>query len=309
MWKSLCYNERKGIWGGFVSLERLQEKIRKRKMPLVLDFVPAGEKLPQCVLEHSKSWLEGYFHFALELLERLKGVVPGVRFSFSGFAMEGPEGLLALSRLTEQAKRLGYCVLLTVPEAMSSREAEHFAETFFAPQCPWPFDILVTSTYLGTDSVRPYVEKLKDSNRDLLVVVRTGNKSAPELQDLLTGGRLVHMAAADKINRLAQELVGRWGYSRIGLVAAPGAGESLRTLRSKYPQLFFLLDSYDYNNVSAKKCAAAFDKYGHGAAVLAGTKISQAWLAAQTDGYDYAEQAALAVERIQRNLTGSVTIL
>ena len=192
---------------------------------------------------------------------------------------------------------------------MSSREAEYFADTFFAPRCPWHFDILVTSACLGTDSVRPYVEKLKDSNRDLLVVVRTGNKSAPELQDLLTGGRLVHMAAADKINRLAQELVGRWGYSRIGLVAAPGAGESLRTLRTKYPQLFFLLDSYDYNNVSAKKCAAAFDKYGHGAAVLAGTKISQAWLAAQTDGYDYAEQAALAVERIQRNLTGSVTIL
>ena len=204
MWKSLCYNERKGIWG----------------------------KLPQCVLEHSKSWLEGYFHFALELLERLKGTVPGVRFSFSGFAMEGPEGLLALSRLTERAKRLGYCVLLTVPEAMSSREAEHFAETFFAPQCPWSFDILVTSAYLGTDSVRPYVEKLKDSNRDLLVVVRTGNKSAPELQDLLTGGRLVHMAAADKINRLAQELgINRAAYAAVGchdtasaVAAVPGTG-------------------------------------------------------------------------------------
>lgn len=287
-------------------MERLQEKIRKRKMPLVLDFVPGGEKLPQCVLEHSKSWLEGYFHFALELLERLKALVPGVRFSFSGFAMEGPEGLLALSRLTERAKRLGYSVLLTVPEAMSAREAEYFADTLFAPQCPWTFDILVTGAYLGTDGVRPYLEKLKDSNRDLLVVVRTGNKSAPELQDLLTGGRLVHMAAADKINRLAQEMVGRWGYSRIGLVTAPGAGG---TLRSKYPQMFFLLDSYDYNNVSAKKCAAAFDKYGHGAAVLAGTRITEAWIAAQTDGYDYAEQAVLAVERIQRNLTGSVTIL
>ena len=306
MWKSLCYNERKGNWGGFVSLERLQEKIRKSKMPVVLDLFPGGSTLPPCIRENSKTELDGYAHFAISLLERLKGTVPGVRFSFSGFAAEGPEGLQVLSRLTERAKRLGYCVLLTVPEAMSSREAEHFADTFFAPRCPWSFDILVTSAYLGTDSVRPYVEKLKDSNRDLLVVVRTGNKSAPELQDLLTGGRLVHMAAADKINRLAQELVGRWGYSRIGLVAAPGVGGTLRT---KYPQMFFLLDSYDYNNVSAKKCAAAFDKYGHGAAVLAGTKISQAWLAAQTDGYDYAEQAALAVERIQRNLTGSVTIL
>ena len=290
-------------------MERLQEKIRKSKMPVVLDLFPGGSTLPPCIRENSKTELDGYAHFAISLLERLKGTVPGVRFSFSGFAAEGPEGLQVLSRLTERAKRLGYCVLLTVPEAMSSREAEYFADTFFAPRCPWHFDILVTGAYLGTDSVRPYVEKLKDSNRDLLVVVRTGNKSAPELQDLLTGGRLVHMAAADKINRLAQELVVRWGYSRIGLVAAPGAGESLRTLRTKYPQLFFLLDSYDYNNVSAKKCAAAFDKYGHGAAVLAGTKISQAWLAAQTDGYDYGEQAALAVERIQRNLTGSVTIL
>ena len=149
-------------------------------MACVVDVVPDWGKFAECVLGNAKSWREGYFHFALEMLEHLKGVVPGIRFSFSGFAMEGPEGLLALARLTGRAKRLGYCVLLTVPEAMSSREAEYFADTFFAPRCPWSFDILVTSTYLGTDSVRPYVEKLKDSNRDLLVVVRTGNQSAPE---------------------------------------------------------------------------------------------------------------------------------
>lgn len=292
-----------------MALERLQEKIRRQKMPVVLDFVPGAEKLPQCILEGTRSYEEGYFHFVLELLERLKGMVPGVRFHFSGFAMLGAQGLLALSRLTERAKRLGFYVLLTIPEALSLQQAEFSAQTFFSDQCPWSFDALVTSAYIGSDGERPYVDRLKDSDRDLFVVVRTGNKSAPELQDLLTGGRLVHMAAADQVNRLGQELVGRWGYSRVGIVAGAGAGESLRILRSKYPKLFFLLDSYDYGNSSPKKCAAAFDKFGHGAAVLVGSRVTDAWVAAETDGYDYLEQAVQAVERIKRNLTGSVTIL
>ena len=81
-------------------------------------------------------------------------------------------------------------------------------------------------------------------------MARTANKSAPELQDLLSGSRLVHAVSADHVNRYGGDTAGKFGYTRVGILAAASASESLRTLRAKYPKLFLLLDGYDYPNAN-----------------------------------------------------------
>ena len=57
----------------------------------------------------------------------------------------------------------------------------------------------------GSDVLKPYMAAIKSVNKDIFVVLRTANKSASELQDLLAGSRLVHMAAADHVNRYGAE--------------------------------------------------------------------------------------------------------
>ena len=141
------------------------------------------------------------------------------------------------------------------------------------------------------------------------MAARTGNKSAPELQDLLCGSRLVHTVAVDLINRFAPETMGKLGYSRIGALTAASSAESLRSLRGKYPRVFFLVDGYDSPSANAKNCSYAFDRLGHGAVVCAGETITCAWKQAQSDGGDFLEQAVAAAERMKKNLTRYVTIL
>ena len=140
-------------------------------------------------------------------------------------------------------------------------------------------------------------------------MVRTSNKTAPEIQDLLTGSRLVHGAAADLVNRFGAECIGKFGYARISVVAGANSTESLRSLRNKYPKLFLLVDDMDYSGCNAKNCSFAFDKFGHGAAVCAGPTITMAWKNAESDGSDYLEQALAAAERMKKNLTRYVTVL
>ena len=140
-------------------------------------------------------------------------------------------------------------------------------------------------------------------------MVRTSNKSAPELQDLLSGSRLVHVAAADQINRFGAELSGKFGYARISVVAGANSADSLKNLRNKYPKLFLLLDDLDYTGCNAKICASAFDQFGHGAAVCAGPTVTAAWQQAQTDGRDFDHQALAAAERMKKNLIRYVTVL
>ena len=141
----------------------------------------------------------------------------------------------------------------------------------------------------------------------LLPVVRTANRSASEVQDLIAGGRLVHTAVADIMNRLGEQLVGKCGYSQVGAVASASAADSLRALRSKYIRLFLLLDGYDYPNSNAKNCSFAFDKLGHGAIACASESILNAWQEGEPE--DYLAFAVEAAQRMKKNLTRYITVL
>lgn len=288
-----------------MSVDILQEKIRKTKNPSMLELsMPLSDLPPRFSRDAA-----GYAAFCRELMEGLNGIVPAVRVSFSAFALLGHDGLYHLSETLKKAAELGYYVCLDAPGILSPAAANDTAEAIFGEGSIYPCDGLVISGYLGSDVIKPFLPYCKKGQKDIFVVARTANKSAPELQDLLSGTRLVHAAAADHVNRYGADTAGKFGYTRVGILAAASAAESLRSLRAKYPKLFFLLDGYDYPNANAKNCSYAFDRYGHGAAACGGTGITCAWKNAESDGQDFVEQAKSVAERMKKNLTRYVTVL
>lgn len=291
-----------------MSIDKLQEKIRKLKNPLAVDFSVLPQHIPPDILETGGSFPGAYKQFCKELLEGLKNTVPAVRFDFNAFALLGSEGLAILEDLLSCAKACGYYVLLDGVEALSAQSAARAAQLLLAQDCRWYFDGMIVTAYIGSDGIRPYAEKLKNSGKDLFVVARTANRSSPETQDLLTGSRLVHIAKTDIINRFAETLVGRCGYSQVAVMAAASSADSLRSLRSKYKSLFLLLDGCDYPNANAKNCSFAFDKLGHGAVACAGLSITAAWMEEENPP-DYIACAVRAAERMKKNLTRYVTVL
>lgn len=292
-----------------MSVDILQEKIRKTKNPTVLELAVPAYELPPQLLEEAGSIAGAYLRFCRELLAAMKGFVPAVRLSFSAFALLGSEGIGVLQDVMKFASGQGYYVLLDAPEILSPAMAKLTADILLGEDSPYPCDGLVISGYLGSDVIKPFLPYCKKGKKDLFVVARTANKSAPELQDLLAGTRLVHAAAADHVNRYGADTAGKFGYTNVGILAAASSAESLRALRSKYPKLFLLLDGYDYPNANAKNCSFAFDKFGHGAAACGGSDITCAWKQAESDGTDYLEQAKAAAERMKKNLTRYVSVL
>lgn len=289
-----------------MSIDSLQEKIRKTKNPSVLELSMTPEALPP---QLTRMGAAGYGLFCRELLGELKGLVPAVRISFAAFALQGPEGLNELTLTLKEAAGQGYYVILDAPELLSPASAKHAAQALLGDDGCFPCDGVVVSGYPGSDIFKPFLPYCSEKKKDLFVVVRTANKSAPELQDLLTGSRLVHAAAADYVSRYGADTAGKFGYTRVGLLAAASSAESLRTLRKKYPGMFLLLDGYDYPNGSARNCSYAFDRLGHGAAVCGGTSITCAWSEAESDGTDYLTQASAAAARMKKNLSRNVTVL
>lgn len=287
-----------------MSIDKLQRSIRKLKNPLMVALSADFSQVPPQFRDGSD--LSNCVRYTKFLLLALKDTVPAVRFDFGSFSVLGSEGVESLSQLLQFANEQGYYVLLDAPEMFSPRQAELVANGIFTH---WCFDGLLLSCYLGTDTLKPFTRYMKDNDKDLFIVLRTGNKSASEIQDLLTGSRLVHTAAADLAKHLGESFIDRCGYSRIAGVGAATSPNTLQNLRSKYPSLFLMADSIDYSGANAKNCAEAFDKLGHGAIACVSSYVTGAWQDSDARGEDPVRLAVQAAERLKKNINRYVTIL
>lgn len=292
-----------------MSVDKLQDKIRKLKNPTLVELCMSPSGLPAFLLEEEGSAPRAYSRFCRELLDGLKGLVPGIRVSFTSFALLGPEGMRELQNVLEYGKKLGFYVLLEAPLMLSHHAATMTADGLLGPESCFFCDGLLIEGYPGSDIIRPFLPYVKERGKALFVTARTSNKSAPELQDLLAGSRLVHIAAADHINRFGADNQGKRGYAQVGALAAASNPDSLKNLRSRYPKLFLLLDGADYPNANAKNCSFAFDKMGYGAAAVLRKSITHAWEAAEGDPREYVKYAQAAAERMKRNFNRYVNIL
>lgn len=291
-----------------MSIDLLQEKIRKLKNPSMIDFGIQKDQLPAHLLVEEGTYLAAYVRFCRELLQGFRDIVPAVRFDFNTFALLGNDGLVQLRALLAEASEKGFYVLLDGPEIASPWGADRAADQLLGADAQYQCDGLVVSPYIGSDGIKPFANACKEG-KDLFVIVRSPNRSAPELQDLLTGTRLVHNAAADMVNRFGETVLGKCGYSRFGALVSATAASSLKQLRSKYNRMFLLVDGLDYPSGNAKNCSYAFDKFGHGAVVCAGPSVTAAWQQGEGNGSGYVACAVQAAERMKKNVTRYITIL
>lgn len=291
-----------------MSVDLLQEKIRKSKNPSVVDLAIPLKDLPPHLLEQEENGVKAYCRFCRELLKTLKEAGPAVRFSFDLFALLGAQGLAVLPGILHEAKEMGFYVILDGPEVLSPWAADRAAETLLGSG-EYECDGILISPYIGSDGIKPFLPYCKANDKDLFVVVRSPNKSAVELQDLLTGSRHVYTASAEMVSRFGEQIIGKSGYSRICAAASAGSADTLRNLRLKNNRMFLLVDGLDHPSGNAKNCSFAFDRFGHGAAVCAGPSVTAAWKETESDGTDYLDLSLQAAERMRKNITRYITVL
>ena len=140
-----------------MSVDVLQEKIRKTKNPSVLEFSVPLSDLPPHILREAEGAGAAYFWFCREMLEHLRDTVGAVRFSFAAFALLGHDGLYRLSEAMKVAKDLGYYVLLDAPEVLSPNGAKMTAVALLGEGSLYPCDGLVIGGYLGSDIIKPFL--------------------------------------------------------------------------------------------------------------------------------------------------------
>lgn len=292
-----------------MSIDMLQTKMKKLNNTLMVNLSVEPEMLPAKVLEDHEDLCDAYADYCSRLLAGLKGEAAAVRFSLMYFVLLGDNGISVLSDLMKRAASLGFYTLLDAYGISSPASAKHSADRIWGEGSKLPCDGILVSGYFGTDIIKPFLPYCENQKKDLFVVVRSTNKSSSEIQDLLAGSRTVHMAAADYVNRFGANTVGKYGYSRVGIAASATAGDSVKMLRTKYPQLFMIIDGLDVSGANAKNASYGFNNLGHGAIVCVGSSVTCAWKEAEYREMDFVQAAVAAARKTQKKIGRYICVL
>ena len=290
-----------------MAIDILQNKIKKQGRTLMLDLSITADDVPPVLLQASAGPVDACRDYSRKLLQGLKTQISAVRFRLLHFALMGEKGISLLSELLKYASSQGYYTLLDIPGLMSEEDAAFSAGRIWGEDGIFPCDGVVVSAYPGSDVIKPFLPYCQEQKKDVFVAVRTPNRSAPDIQNLLAGSRTVHMAAADNVNRYGGTTIGKFGYSRVGIVAAATAGDSVKMLRAKYPGLFMIVDGLDCSGANARNCSYGFDRMGHGAIVCLGSSVTSAWK--EDSGEDYLLAAVSSAQKARKRIERYVTVL
>lgn len=305
-----------------MSIDVLQAKIRKLKNPTMVCISPSYDKLPPMLCERAReeygdtlrAAAEACGVFSCEVLEALCDLVPAVSIETACFSALGADGVAVMQRVLRRAQECGYYVMLDMMRADIAPNAELLAASCFGALefgeqkfTPYPCDGVLLSSYLGSDAAKPFIRYCAEG-KNVFLLTRSSNKSAREVQDLLSGDRVVYQVMADLAMRWSGDLFGANGYSQIGLAVGATNPQILSRLRDKYDRLFFVVPGYGAQGAGAKDAQYAFDRLGHGAVIMAGRSILNAWQKSG-EAENYPIHAREAAKKMCSQLSGYVTVI
>lgn len=291
-----------------MSIDVLQAKIRHLRCPVMAALAPSRKMLQSAVSPQQTA--DGYRQLCMTALEALEGVVPAVSVGCGSFLALGADGVRAMQDVLARARELGFYVLFDLMQSSLGQSAADMAAACFGPLqpdtdafTPYPCDGVLLDAYLGSDSVGAYTTYCK-TGKNVFLMARSANRSARELQDLLSGDRVVHQVTADLTMRWSAGLSSRSGYSELGVAVGATDADILRRMRRKYDKLFFLVPGFEQPG-GASNAAQGFGAAGYGACVI-DASIQSAPLREP----DAEPRAAIrqAAERARAALTAYVTV-
>lgn len=291
-----------------MSIDVLQEKIRHLRCPVMAALAPSRQMLQSAASPQQTA--DGYRQLCMTALEALEGVVPAVSVGCGSFLALGADGVRAMQDVLARARELGFYVLFDLMQSSLGQSAADMAAACFGPLqpdtdafTPYPCDGVLLDAYLGSDSVGAYTAYCK-TGKNVFLMARSANRSARELQDLLSGDRVVHQVTADLTMRWSAGLSSRSGYSELGVAVGATDADILRRMRRKYDKLFFLVPGFEQSG-GASNAAQGFGAAGYGACVIDASIQSAPLREPDTEPRAAIRQAA---ERAREAILSHVTV-
>ena len=250
------------------------------------------------------------------LIDAAGSACVAVKLQLARFELLGAAGWATLETLAEYARGQGLLVIADAKRGDIDVTARAYAGALIGG-ADSPFgridglgaDLVTVNPLMGRDAIEPFVSAAREVGAGLLVLVRTSNPGAADVEDL----RLVDSGAVwERIAMIVDELgapgVGESGLSDIGAVVGATAPGHLERARELMPTATFLLPGVGAQGGRVEDLEAAFAPGRAGGLVAASRSIANAY---RVSGGEPAAAARAEAERLRESaweLSGSASL-
>ena len=233
-----------------------------------------------------------------------------VKPQLARFEALGAAGWQLLRAVVRYAQQAGLLVIadgkrgdIDVTAAAYARALMGASDTPFGSVQGLGVDLLTVNPLMGSDALAPFVStareaaKLNGSAAGVLVLVRTSNPGAADIEDLqLASGERVWERIAMLVEQLGGDDLGEAGLSDVGAVVGATVPQHLARARELMPHAVFLLPGVGAQGGRVEDLAPAFAPGRAAGLVSASRSIVEAYRAG---GGDPAEAARAEAERLR----------
>ena len=261
------------------------------RSPVCVGLDPHIDKLPDGISKDH----EGVLEFNKGIIDAVKGVAACIKPQLAYYELLGWEGMRVFWDTCNYAKRQGLLVVADGKRNDIGSTCDAYADAYLSAESP--VDALTVSPYLGSDGVKPFIERCAANNKGIYVLVKTSNPSSGELQDLPTGDEAVHEHLAQLVESWAAQHIGpESSMSCIGAVVGATYPEELKYLRTLMPHVPLLIPGYGAQGGTAEDVRHGF--VGNKGAVV----NSSRGIIYASAGPDWQEAAGKAAEAMTKDL-------
>ena len=258
--------------------DRLAEAVERKRSQLVVGLDPRLDLLPvelrgEAVLGRAEA-ANAYARFCCGIVDAVAPYVVAVKPQVAFFEAFGGDGFAGLLVIADRKR------------GDIGSTARAYASAYLEPHDEREplADALTVNTYLGGDSVEPFLQACRLHGAGIFCLVRTSNAGASDVQELaLSDGRRVWQHVAELVGEWGAELTGERGLSSVGAVVGATVPRAVAEARRLLPRAVLLLPGVGAQGATAADVARAFTSGPASALVTASRSVIFAYRSGNDD--------------------------
>ncbi|MDD5624088.1 MAG: orotidine-5'-phosphate decarboxylase, partial [Candidatus Peribacteraceae bacterium] len=225
----------------------------REKSPVCVGLDPQLKKLPTSLPRTP----EGVKAFCEGIIDATADIAACIKPQMAFFEVLGWQGMKVFFDVCAYAKSKDLLVIADGKRNDIGSTCEAYADAYLSADSP--IDALTVSTYLGSDGIKPFIERGMKNDKGLFILVKTSNPSSGEIQDLPNGDEVVHEHVAQLVESWGTQCLGKeTSLSCVGAVVGATYPEELKYLRTLMPHAIILIPGYGAQGGTAADVAHGF---------------------------------------------------
>lgn len=237
------------------------------KGPLCVGLDTDPSYLPPEILRMYQSPSEAVLAYNLALIEATAPNAGCFKVQIAYYEAMGLAGLAVYAKTLQAVRAAGIPVIADIKRGDIADTAKAYARAHF--EGDFEADIVTLNPYMGFDTLEPFLDYVEKANKGAFVLLRTSNPGMKDIEWLPVvsesqGERRVLDAVGAGLQTISKRFgdFSSSGCSPFGAVVGCTEEAEARSLRERYPDLFFLIPGYGAQGGAAKIAATLLSKAG-----------------------------------------------